>query len=195
MGFPKHLVVLLQRLYTDQLATIRWNNQHCDLFPIKKGVRQECILSPHLFSIYTEQVMRAAQIEEMGLNVGGHNITNLRYADDTALTTNSLENMRELLNRVNDAGKLSRLKLNAKKTKVMNIGRTQNHPITIDGEALEIVDHFKYLGCIKSSDGTCTKDFIARIGMAKQRLVQLNNIWKDRAITTILKLKILKTQV
>ena len=77
----------------------------------------------------------------------------------------------------------------------MNIGRTQNDPITIDGEALEIVDHFKYLGSIKSSDGTCTKDIIARIGMAKQWLIQLNNIWKDRAITTTLKLKILKTLI
>ena len=85
--------------------------------PHQKGVRQGCILSPHLFSIYTEQVMREAKIEEMGLNVGGHDITNLRYADDTALTANSLENMRELLNRVNDAGKLAGLKLNAKKPK------------------------------------------------------------------------------
>ena len=100
--------------------------------------------------------MREAQTEEMGLNVGGHDITNLRYADDTALTVNSLENMRELLNQVNDAGKLAGLKLNAKKTKVMNIGRTQNDPITIDGEALEIVDHFKYLDSIKSFDRTCT---------------------------------------
>ena len=71
----------------------------------------------------------------MGLNIGGHDITNLRCTDNTALTANSLENIREILDQVNDAGKLAGLKLNAKKTKAMNIGRIQNNLITIDGEA------------------------------------------------------------
>ena len=70
MGFPKHLVNLLENLYSDQRATIRWNNQHCEVFPIKKGVRQGCILSPHLFSIYTEQVMREVELDELCIKIG-----------------------------------------------------------------------------------------------------------------------------
>ena len=58
MGFPRHLVYLIKDLYTNQEAFIRWEGEHTEPFPIEKGVRQGCILSPHLFSLYTEQVMR-----------------------------------------------------------------------------------------------------------------------------------------
>lgn len=85
MGFPKHLVSLIAALYHGQKATIRWNNENCTYFNIEKGVRQGCILSPHLFNIYIEQIMREADIENMGIKIGGRNITNLLYADDTAL--------------------------------------------------------------------------------------------------------------
>ena len=86
LGFPKHLISLISHnMYTDQKATIRWNGEHCDFFDIKRGVRQGCILSPHLFSIYTEMIMRKANIEDLGISIGGRNITDLRYADDTAL--------------------------------------------------------------------------------------------------------------
>ena len=81
MGFPKHLVSLIANLYTNQKATIRWNGEHCEFFNIRKGVRQGCILSPHLFNIYTEQVMRNADIDGMGVSIGGRIIANLRYAD------------------------------------------------------------------------------------------------------------------
>ena len=71
MGFPKHLISLIASLYKDQKATIRWNSRKCELFNIHKGVRQGCILSPYLFNIYTEQVMRDADIEDMGIKIGG----------------------------------------------------------------------------------------------------------------------------
>ena len=85
MGFPAHLISLIANLYTDQKATIRWNGDHCDYFDIEKGVRQGCILSPHLFSIYTEQVMRDSELDDEGVKIAGDRISNLRYADDTAL--------------------------------------------------------------------------------------------------------------
>ena len=88
--FQKHLVSLISQLYTEQKATIRWNGEQCSLFDIKRGVRQGCILSPHLFSIYTEMIMRKADIEDMGITIGGRNITDLRYADDTDLLANSI---------------------------------------------------------------------------------------------------------
>ena len=80
MGFPRHLVSLIAGLYQDQRATIRWKGDHCEYFDIKKGVRQGCILSPHLFNLYTEQVMRESDIDDIGIKIGGRNITNLRYA-------------------------------------------------------------------------------------------------------------------
>ena len=76
LGFPEHIVALLQSLYIDQTAVIRWNGSTTETFPIGKGVRQGCILSPHLFSLYTESVMREAEIQDLGYNIGGRNISN-----------------------------------------------------------------------------------------------------------------------
>ena len=195
MGFPTHLVSLISNLYTNQSATIRWNGEHSGLFHINKGVRQGCILSPHLFSIYTEQVMREAEIDGMGINIG--NLTNLRYADDTALIVDNVTSMKRILNRVDTAGRSASLKLNARKTKVMHINYTNNtaEEIKVDNSNLEYVQSFKYLGSVKENNGSCSKDVRTRIGMAKQKSIELNNIWKDRGIPTALKIAILKCLV
>ena len=114
MGFSKHLVKLIQSLYEEQEAVIRWNNERTETFNIHKGVRQGCILSPHLFSIYTEQIMRDSNTQEYGIGIGGRKVSNLRYADDTALCADNYEDVCTLLNNINEEGK--NMKLNAKKT-------------------------------------------------------------------------------
>ena len=197
MGFPRHLVALIAGLYDNQKATIRWNGEHSKFFKIEKGVRQGCILSPHLFNLYTEQIMREADLDDMGIRIGGRNFTNLRYADDTALMADNITSMRRILHRVDESGRKKGLSLNALKTKVMHIrGKDSQGPeyteIKVDGKVLETVDHFKYLGSYKSADGTCIKDVKTRIAMGKQKMVQLNHIWKDRGIPNFLKLNILK---
>ena len=193
MGFPKHLVSLIASLYENQKATIRWNGEHCEYFNINKGVRQGCILSPHLFNVYTESVMREANIDDLGISIGGRNLTNLRYADDTALLAKDITDMKKVLNSVDEAGKTVNLKLNAKKTKVMHINGKEVPPdIQVNDTNLEYVENFKYLGSVKTNDGTCLQDIRTRIAMTKQKMVQLNNIWKDRGIPVKLKLKILR---
>ena len=77
MGFPRHIVALIQALYEKQSAIVRWNGSHTKPFFIEKGVRQGCILSPLLFCAYTEQVMREAEITESGAVIGGRLISNL----------------------------------------------------------------------------------------------------------------------
>ena len=191
MGFPPHLVALIQSLYHDQNAKIRWNGSHTSPFNITKGVRQGCILSPHLFSVYTEQVMRDADTEQQGIKIGGRKISNLRYADDTARCAEGHQEASTLINKINDVGEVKGLKLNVKKTKTLYIG-DKYQPIEIQNEEIERVEHFKYLGSIKTEDGFCTKDIGARLAMGKQRMVQLENIWKDKNISIKLKLKLMK---
>ena len=199
MGFPRHLISLIATLYHEQKATIRWNNENCTPFNIEKGVRQGCILSPHLFNIYTEQIMREADIDDMGVSIGGRSITNLRYADDTALLSDNITSMKRILHRVDTAGKTVGLHLNAKKTKVMHVtGKESSNTkpdIKINGVGLEVVNNFRYLGSVKTENGECKKDIVTRIGMAKQRTVQLTNLWKDRTIPKCLKMKLLKCLV
>ena len=104
--------------------------------------------------------------------------------------------MRRILHRVDSAGRNFGLNLNAKKTKIMHIGgETTETEIKIDNVQLEQVKDFKYLGSIKSNDGSCTKDVKTRIGMAKRKMTTLNNIWKDKNIPIQLKLNILKSLI
>ena len=195
MGFPKHLVRLIQALYENQQAIIRWNKDHTDPFQIGKGVRQGCILSPHLFSCYTEKIMRDAEVENFGIPIGGRPISNLRYADDTALIANNHEDICELLERINEEGKLKNMKLNAKKTKVMYVGKNPYKDIVIDGVVLERVADFIYLGSSKASDGSCSHDIKRRIAQAKTKMISLKNIWKDKDLSYQLKMKIMKVLI
>ena len=131
MGFPRHIVALIQALYEKQSAIVRWNGSHTKPFFIEKGVRQGCILSPLLFCAYTEQVMREAEITESGAVIGGRLISNLRYADDTALCGKSTQEISNIVHKVNDAGRIRLLKLNARKTKLMVVG-DDNANVSID---------------------------------------------------------------
>ena len=91
MGIPDHLICLLRNLYAGQEATVRTGHGTTDWFQIGQGVRQGCILSPCLFNLYAEYIMRNAGLEEAqaGLKIAGRNINTLRYADDTTLMAES----------------------------------------------------------------------------------------------------------
>ena len=93
MGIPDHRTCLLRNLYADQEATVRTGHGTTDWFQIGKGVRRGCILSPCLFNLYAEYIMRNTGLEEphAGIQIAGRNINNLRYADDTTLMAESEE--------------------------------------------------------------------------------------------------------
>ena len=97
MGIPDHLTCLLRNLYAGQEATVRTGHGTTDWFQIEKGVFQGCILSPFLFSLYAECIMRNSGLEEAqaGIKIAGRNINNLRHADDTTLTAESKEELNE----------------------------------------------------------------------------------------------------
>ena len=98
MGIPYHLICLLRNLYAGQEATVRTGHGTIDWFQIGKGVCQSCILSPCLFNLYAEYIMRNAGLEEAQavIEIAGRNIDNLRYADDTTLMAESEEKLKSL---------------------------------------------------------------------------------------------------
>ena len=98
MGIPDHLICLLRNLYASQEATVRTGHGTTDWFQIGKGVCQGCILSPYLFNLYAEYIMRNSGLEEAqaGIKIAGRNINNLRYADDTTLLAESEEELKPL---------------------------------------------------------------------------------------------------
>ena len=121
MGTPDPLTCLLRNLYAGQEAAVRTGHGTTDWFQIGKGVRQGCILSPCLFKLYAEYIMKNAVLEEAqaGMKIAGRNINNLRYADDTTLMKESEEELKSLLMKVKVESEKAGLKLNIQKTKTM----------------------------------------------------------------------------
>ena len=140
MGIPDHLTCLLRNLYADQEATVRTGHGTTYWFQIRKGVRQGCILSPCLFNLYAEYIMRNAGLEETqaGIQNASKNTNNFRYADDTTLMAESEEELKSLLMKVKEETEQVGLKLSIQNSKIMASG-----PITswqLDGEKMETVD-------------------------------------------------------
>ena len=124
MEIPDHLTCLLRNLYAGLEATVRTGHGTTDWFQIGKGVLQGCILSPCLFNIYAEYIMRNAGLEEAqaGIKIARRNINNLRYADDTTIMAESEEKLKSLLMKVKVESEKVGLKLNIQKTKIMASG-------------------------------------------------------------------------
>ena len=124
MGIPDHLTGLLRNLYAAQEATVRTGHGTTDWFQIGKGVLQDCILSPCLFNLYAEYIMRNAGLEDAqaGIKIARRNINNLRYADDTTLMAESEDELKRLLIKVKEESENVGLKLNIQKTKIMASG-------------------------------------------------------------------------
>ena len=104
MGIPDNLTCLLKNLYAGQEATVRTGHGTTDWFQIGKGVNQGCILSPCLFNLYAEYIMRNAGLEkaQAGIKIAGRNISNLRYADDANFMAESEEELKSLLMKVEE---------------------------------------------------------------------------------------------
>ena len=126
---PDHLTCLLRNLYAGQEATVRTGHGTTDWFHIGKGVCQGCVLSPCLFNLYADYIVRNAGLVEAqaGVKIAGRNINNLRYADNTILMAESEEELKSLLMKVKEESEKVGLKLNIQKTKIM-----ASSPITSD---------------------------------------------------------------
>ena len=146
IGIADHLTCLLRNLYiAGQEATVRTGPGTMDWFQIGKGVHQGCILSPCLFNLYAEYIMKNTGLDEAqaGIKIARKHINNLRYADDTTLTAGSEEELKSLLMKVKEESEKAALKLNIQKTSIM-----ASSPITswqTDGEGMETVTDFTFL--------------------------------------------------
>ena len=124
MGISDHPTCLLRNLHAGQEATVRTGHGTTDWFQIGKGVCQGCILSPCLFNLYAEYIMKNAGLEEAQaeIKIAGRNINHLRYADNTSLMAESEEELKSLLMKVKEENEKVGLKLNIQKTKIMASG-------------------------------------------------------------------------
>ena len=194
MGIPDHFTCLLRNLYASQEATVR-TGHGTDFLQIRKEVHQGCILSPCLFNLYAEYIMRNAGLDEaqVGVKTARRNINNLRYADDTTLMAESEEELKRLLMKVKEECEKVGLKLNIQKMKIMASG-----PITsweIDGETMEIVTNFIFLGSKITADDDCSHEIKRHLLLRRKVMTNLDSILKNRDITLPTKVRLVKTMV
>ena len=136
---PEHLTCLLRNLYVGQEATVRTGHGTTEWFQIGKGVRQGCVLSPCLFNLYAEYILRNTGLDEAqaGIKNAGRNINNLRYANDITIMAEREEELKSLLMKMKEESEQAGLKLSIQKMKIM-----ASDPITsweIDGETVKTV--------------------------------------------------------
>src|SRR5574341_1156553 len=161
MGISDHLTCLLRNVYAGQEATVRTSHGTTDWFQRGKGVHQSCILSPCLFNLNAEHIMRNVGLDEAqaGIKIARRNSNNLRYADDTTLMAESKEELKSLLKIKEESEKVG-LKLNIQKMKIMASGPISSWEI--DGETVETVSDF-ILGDSKiTADGDCSHEIKRR---------------------------------
>jgi len=195
MGYPAHLVDLLAKLYKSQKAAVRVAGEISEWFSIQKGVRQGCVLSPYLFNVISEAVMRKAlEGYQGGIYIGGRRINNLRYADDIVLLASSQEQLQELVNRIATVGKEYNLLINIGKTKVMSING-QRLSITIDNKELEQVAKFPYLGSWITDDSKCQEDIKHRLALGNAVSAKLKTLWQSHSLSLKTKIEVCKALV
>ena len=191
MGIPDHLTCLLRNLCEGQEVTVRTGHGTTDWFQIGKGIRKGCVLSPCLFNLYTEYIMRNAGLEQAqgGIKIEGRNINNLRYADSTTLVAESEEELKSLLIVKEESEKVG-LKLNIQKTKI-----TASGPITsreIDGE---IASDFILWGSKITADGDCSHEIKRHSLLGRKVMTHLDSILKSRYITLPTNIHLVKAMV
>ena len=183
IGIPYHLTCLLWNLYAGQETKVRNGHETTDWFQIRKGICQGCISSPCLFNLYSENVMQNARLDEaqVGIKIAGRNISNLRYARWHHPYGRKRRGIKEPFDVHERAKWKSWLKTQHSKNE--DHGIRSHHFMANDGEAMETVTDFVFLGSKITADGDCSHDIKRHLLLGRKVMTKLDCILKSRDIT------------
>jgi hypothetical protein len=175
------------------------NGELTEKFETRTGVRQGCPLSPILFNYAIDWVLRTALNAASGVKLSpGHNITDLDYADDIAVFSESYHEMQNILNNIDTISRSVRLKINDSKTKIFSSGISDEEirAVSLGGIVIEEVESFKYLGSSFLPNGHCMNEITARIDAARKAFFQLKMpLWSRREISLGTKIKVYQAAI
>ena len=191
-----NLIRVIQNLYDKASSAVYLNGVIGDWFRTTVGVRQGYLLSPTLFDIFLERIMvDALEDDQETVSIGGRRITHLRFADDIDGLAGSEQELENLVKKLDTSSTAVGMEISASKTKLMtNNDDGIQTDITANGEKLETVKNFKYLGAMVSDEGS-KPEILARIAMTAATLSKLNTIWKDRTIKLASKIRLMRSLV
>ena len=188
---------LITNLYWSQQAAVNIDNNLTPWIEIRRGVRQGCVMSPDLFALYGEIIMRSIEGME-GIKVGGENINNIRFADDTVIVADSEDKLQALIDTVSRESEGMGLKINIRKTEVVVASKSPEPPecnILIDGIRIKQSSSFVYLGSTITQDARCNREVEKRIMIAKSAFNNMKTLLKNSNLGIQTRVRALKTYV
>ena len=192
-GIGSKCLRIIRNLYVTQIAHTRQDPS--TIISITRGVRQGSILSPTLYNIYSEEAFKNFG-KNKGTKIGGQTINRIMHVDDTAILSDSKQELEELIKELMEKGRELGLKINFSKMKIMKVSRTgeKETSLFIEGKELKSVTSFEYLGVIFQNDNKETTEFRRRIAMAKQALWHNKTLLRSDLRLKV-KRRILKTMI
>lgn len=197
-GLDHEDVQLIKNLYWEQTGCVRIGDTLTSGTPIRRGVRQGCVLSPLLFNIYSESIFQQAlENTEIGIKVNGKVVNNIRYADDTVIFADTPEDLQQLLDNIVESGDQHGLKINTLKTKVMVISRNHNlrANIRIYDTPIEEVKKFKYLGSWITQNLDPDTEIRARIENTRATFVRMKKLLTNTTLSLDTRYRFVKTYI
>ena len=185
-----NLIQVIKNLYNKATSAVLLNGSIGDWFRTTVGVRQGCLLSPTLFNIFLERIMTDALEDHEGtVSIGGRTITNLRFADGIDGLAGEEEELANLVERLDKASTAYGMEISAEKTKLMTNNTSGiNTEIKVNGQKLETVTSFKYLGSVITDEGS-KPELLCRTAQATAALTRLKPIWIDKSISLSSKIR------
>ena len=193
---PVKVVTIIRACYEGFSAQVLHNGQRTQPLNMRTGVRQACLLSPLLFLVALDWVTKTAFNRKGGIQwTFTTSLEDLDFADDLALLSHRIQEMRDKTRALEVQGAKVGLKINATKTKLMHIGTKRDDGVSVVEGWIEEVDEFTYLGSVVSKKGGTDEDIQARLGKATQAFAMLRPIWRSTALTANTKLRVFGSNV
>ena len=196
-GFPPKFVTIIQQMYEDATCQVIHDGKLTEPFTVHTGVRQGCLLSPTIFLMVVDWVMRQSTA---GRRTGiqwtfTRQLEDLDFADDISLLSHRHQDAQEKLCRVAEEAVKTGLQINIGKTEAMRVNNKQQDPLQLNQENIKEVDKFVYLGSVVSKDGGTDEDIKCRINKARHAFNTLRPIWRSTALSLRNKIRIFNTNV
>ena len=196
-GIPPDIIDLLREIYRGNKSCIVQNGNVSEWFQVETGVRQGCVMSGFLFIVAVDWIMKnATNRQKNGIRWRlTSTLDDLDYAGDIALLSSTHSQLQNKTTRVNDLAKYVGLHINTSKTQVMKLNSKNNNPLIIEGNTIEEVEEFTYLGSKISKTGGAEKDIKHRLSLARNAFSMLQPVWKSSNFSKWTKLRIFQSNV
>ena len=196
-GIPQKLINIIQHLYEDSSCQIIHNGKLTSPLAVKTGVRQGCMLSPTIFLMAIDWIMKnTTMTSKTGIQwTFTKQLEDLDFADDICLLSHKHQHAQSKLTTLSEEAAKTGLKINVKKTEAMRLNNKLELPVQLQGENIKDTDRFTYLGSILSKDGGSDDDIKSRINKARHVFTTLRPIWNSKALSLPNKIRIFNTNV